>query len=89
MAEIKKTAAVDPHKDLVEVELFKDNDQYKDDVFVAVNGHTFQIQRGVPVKVPRYVKEVLDNSRKEKVKLEERLRKLTQEDNGFHRYTSM
>ena len=46
----------------VTVKLFKDNKNYKDDVFVAVNGRTFQIKRGVEVQVPRYVKEVLDNS---------------------------
>ena len=46
----------------VTVKLFKDNKNYKDDVFVAVNGRTFQIKRGVEVQVPRYVKEVLDHS---------------------------
>ena len=30
----------------VKLKLFKDNGQYKDDVFVAVNGRTFQIVRG-------------------------------------------
>jgi hypothetical protein len=46
----------------VTIELFKDNDKYKDDVFVAVNGKSYQIQRGVPVTVPRFVKEALDHS---------------------------
>ena len=46
----------------VTVKLFKDNKNYKDDGFVAVNGRTFQIKRGVEVQVPRYVKEVLDHS---------------------------
>lgn len=46
----------------VTVKLFKDNKNYKDDVFVAVNGKAFQIKRGIEVTVPRYVKEVLDNS---------------------------
>lgn len=49
-------------KELVDVCLFKDGDKYKDDVFVGVNGRTWVIKRGVTVKVPRYVKEVLDNS---------------------------
>lgn len=49
-------------KELVDVFLFKDGDKYKDDVFVGVNGRTWVIKRGVTVKVPRYVKEVLDNS---------------------------
>ena len=33
----------------------------KEDVYVAVNGKTFQIKRGVAVEVPEYVKEVLDH----------------------------
>ncbi|MDD3692590.1 MAG: hypothetical protein PHX02_01620 [Oscillospiraceae bacterium] len=52
-------------QELVEVRLFKDNGKYRDDVFVAVNGKSFQIKRGVTVKVPRYVKEVLDSSLKQ------------------------
>lgn len=52
-------------QELVTVRLFKDNKNYKDDVFVAVNGKAFQIRRGVEVQVPRYVKEVLDNSMKQ------------------------
>lgn len=48
--------------EMVEIELFKDGDRYKDDVFVSVNGKTYQIKRGVRVSVPVFVKEVLDNS---------------------------
>ena len=50
-------------KEVVTVNLFKDNDKYADDVFVAVNGESFLIKRGIDVKVPRYVKEVLDNAK--------------------------
>lgn len=46
----------------VEIRLFKDGDKYKDDVIVAVNGKVWQIQRGVKVKVPKSVAEVLENS---------------------------
>lgn len=49
-------------QELVEVRLFKDNGKYKDDVFVSVNGKAYQIKRGETVKVPRFVKEVLDSS---------------------------
>lgn len=49
----------------VEVELFKDNNLYKDDVYVAVNGENIKIKRGVPVKIDRMFKEVLDNSRRQ------------------------
>jgi len=34
---------------------FKDNDKYKDDLIVIVNGKTWQIQRGVTVMIPRFV----------------------------------
>lgn len=50
-------------EEMTTVMLFKDNERYKDDVFVAVNGRRFQIQRGVPVQVPRYVAAVLEQSR--------------------------
>ncbi len=49
-------------KKLVKIKLFKDDRDYKDDVFVAVNGERFLIQRGVEVEVPDYVAEVIDNS---------------------------
>ena len=57
----KETAPAAPKpNDLVPIRLFKDNDKYKDDVFVAVNGRSFQIKRGETV--PAYVAEVLEQS---------------------------
>lgn len=47
---------------MVKVTLMRDNKNYQGDVFVGVNGQTFQIQRGVEVEVPEYVAEVLRNS---------------------------
>ena len=41
---------------------FKDDDKYKDDIFVAVNGKRYQIKRGETVMVPESVYEVLMNS---------------------------
>ena len=49
-------------EELVEVKLFKDNDKYKDDVFVGCNGENVVIQRGVKVKIKRKFAEVLDHS---------------------------
>lgn len=46
----------------VEVKLFKDNDKYKDPVFVGCNGETIAIERGVRVKIKRKFAEILDNS---------------------------
>ena len=50
---------------MVTITLFKDNKTYTEDVFVGVNGKTWQIQRGVEVEVPDYVAEVLKNSMKQ------------------------
>ena len=47
--------------EMVTVKLHKDKN-VKNDVFVCVNGKTYQIQRGVEVQVPKFVKEVLDNT---------------------------
>ena len=46
----------------VSVKLFRDNDRYKDDVYVAVNGHNCLIKRGEWVKVKRKFALVLDQS---------------------------
>ncbi len=51
-----------PPAEMVKIKLFKDNGQYKDPVFVAVNGHKFIVPRGVEVEVPDYIAEVLTNS---------------------------
>lgn len=47
----------------VPITLFKDNGKYRDDVFVAVNGESCQIQRGVEVKIKRKFALALENSR--------------------------
>lgn len=52
-------------EELVEVKLFKDNDKYKEPVFVGVNGETIAIERGVRVQIKRKFAEVLDNSDKQ------------------------
>lgn len=46
----------------VEVELFRDNNKYKDDVYVAVNGENCNIQRGKRVKVKRKFAKTLETS---------------------------
>lgn len=65
MAETKKTTneeTATKKENLVEIELFKDNWKYKDDVTVGVNGEFWQIKRGEKVKVPAHVAEVIRNS---------------------------
>lgn len=49
----------------VVVHLFKDNERYKDDVIVGLNGRLYQIQRGIDVEVPAGVAEILNNSMKQ------------------------
>ena len=46
----------------VAVKLFRDNDRYKDDVYVAVNGQNCLIKRGEWVKIKRKFAMVLDQS---------------------------
>lgn len=50
------------YNELVEVKLFKDNNKYKDDVYVSVNGENCVIKRGEKVKIKRKFAEVLENS---------------------------
>lgn len=61
VAEAKKTTKKsDPDWEPVKIQLFKDNDKYKDPVFVAINGQSWLIERGKEVTVPACVKKVLD-----------------------------
>ena len=52
----------DYYNELITVKLFKDNNRYKDDVFVAVNGVGMIVPRGIEVKIPRKYAEALFNS---------------------------
>ena len=88
VAQAKESVGMDPQLDekrkaelargeeYVEVKLFKDNGQYKDDVFVAVNGRAFQIMRGVEVEVPDYVEEVLKHSEEQDARTAEMIEHL-------------
>lgn len=49
----------------VTIRLFKDNDKYKSDVPVILNGKVYQIQRGVDVEVPEEVAAILEASMKQ------------------------
>lgn len=65
-------------EELVPITLFKDEDKYKDDVIVGVNGKIWQIQRGKEVMVPRYIKQILDNSRRQDQVATERLEEIVE-----------
>lgn len=46
----------------VEIRLFKDNERYKDDVYVAINGKNCVIRRGVWTRIRRKFALLLDQS---------------------------
>lgn len=85
MATTKKTETAeienltDPGEELVTVQLFKDNDRYKDDLFVAVNGDRILIQRGVPVRIKRKFAEVIENSQRQDQQTDALMRKLEED----------
>ena len=70
------TTVMDPEAYLnepVAVKLFRDNDRYKDDVYVAVNGQNCVIKRGEWVKIKRKFAIVLDQSEIQDMKTAEML----------------
>ena len=63
----------------VEVELFKDNNKYRDDVPVGVNGDICLIQRGKKTKVKRKYAKVLETSNRQDVETSELIEQKTRE----------
>ncbi len=49
-------------EEYIAIKLFKDNDRYKDDVYVAINGKNCVIKRGEWVRIKRKYALVLDQS---------------------------
>lgn len=72
MATVKKTQekTVKPANEntLVEIELFRDNKDYKDNVFVAVNGESCVIVRGKKVKIEKKFADVIESSMRQDIK---------------------
>lgn len=64
----QKTVKSKETEALVEIELFRDNKDYKDNVFVAVNGESCLIQRGKKVKIKKKFADVLENSMRQDIK---------------------
>ena len=58
----KAKSCTNYYDELVTVKLFKDNDKYRDDVFVAVNGKGMIVPRGKEVEIPRKYAIALKNS---------------------------
>jgi len=54
--------------ELVPFYAFKDNGEYKDDIFIQLNGKAYTIKRGVQVMLPRKVAQVYYDSMDQKGK---------------------
>ena len=67
MATNKETTKTDGNT-LVEIELFRENKDYKDDVFVAVNGESCLVARGKKVKIKKKFADVIKQSMTQDVK---------------------
>lgn len=75
----RRQQAINRMNDKVEITLFKDTGKYSEDVTVTINGVTYQIQRGVPVEVPRYVADIIRQSEKQDLHTANMIQKLTSE----------
>ena len=63
----------------VEVTLFKDNNKYRDDVPVGVNGEICLVQRGKRVKIKRKFADVLEKSNRQDFETSELIEQKSQE----------
>lgn len=59
---VEKRTATELHKEKLHRIIIRKTETQKDDVFLGVNGHTYQIQRDKPVDLPTSALEVLDNA---------------------------
>ena len=69
-SEIKNVVPEYDPEEMVDIKLSKDAKNYKDPVFVGVNGRTYLVERGVTVSLPRMVAEVIERSEAQKQKAE-------------------
>ncbi len=58
------------------IKLFKDIKHYTEDVFVAINGKSYLIQRGVEVEVPISVAKVLQHAHNMEIKVKQNIEAL-------------
>ena len=68
-----------PEKKMVKIKLFKDSGEYRDDVFVAVNGERYLIKRGVEVEGPDYIAEGIEHSAQQDARTAELIQKIEAE----------
>ena len=60
--ESAETVAAPQEEPMVRIRLMKDSENYKNDVFVSVNGKPILIKRGVSVEIPEAYAEVLEHN---------------------------
>lgn len=60
-AEIK-AEITNPDMELVDFYAFKDDNNYSDDIVVGLNGKLWKIKRGENVKIPRCVRNIINQS---------------------------
>lgn len=59
----EETPAVEPEDDYVDhAPLFRDGEKYKNPLNVTINGVKYSVPRGVPLRLPKAVAEVIDQS---------------------------
>lgn len=58
---------------------FKDDDKYKDDIVVGINGKNWQIKRGITVMIPRFVYDTIDNAERQRAEANSTSRKYADE----------
>lgn len=60
---VAETPAVEPEDDYVDhAPLFRDGEKYKNPLNVTINGVKYSVPRGVPLRLPKAVAEVIDQS---------------------------
>ena len=74
---MKTTKTPSPWDKTVKIKLFKDNDKYKDDLFVGLNGRRYNIKRGVEVELPECVAEIIRLSEKQQRRTEALIDEMT------------
>ena len=61
--ETAEAPAVEPEDDYVDhAPLFRDGEKYKNPLNVTINGVKYSVPRGVPLRLPKAVAEVIDQS---------------------------
>lgn len=83
-AKFTPTIPYTPKKKVV-IELFKDDQRYREPLFVGINGRFLLIQRGVPVEVDDYVADFIEQQKAEEARI---MRKVELEEQEYLQNTA-